>query len=307
MKYITAISAGDRGTKEDAKALLKSFNIETDQGSLVCAMGAWKWHGIFDTDDPRWKRLADWEKSNGHEPFIVHRIEYSDTDLRLSKFMEFDFDIESKGDIGPSEGTEYNFTTACPYCKSGAIVIPPFYIKASTLPRKRSFAASYQHISLVHGELLEELQARPGSQNWLVPMSDSKSGDSLPWAAILPTTTLPRMEKSTKGFFRDVATGKNRWGPCPQCDQDNWSTTMKEPFQPVYSRSKVREACKPFLYHDQEFPDAAATWERTFSGARPTGPDKVSTPLVFVNQEVYQILRKHAGKYLRATPATLVD
>lgn len=270
-------------------------------------MGTWKWFGTFDAADLRWKRLIDWQTSQGQEPFVVDRIEYSSTELNTSKFLQFYFNVELKGEIGPSQGTQYDLNGACPYCKSGATVIPPFYIKPNALPKKRIIAATFQNVSLVSGCLLDELQSRPSSPNWLVPVADSKTKTPLSWAAILPQAILPRMDKSTKGFYRDKDVWEKGWGVCPECEQDCCGSSHNEPFQPVYSRSQIQKACKPFLFFDQEFPDAAATWERTFPGARPTAPDKVSTPLVFVNQEVYQILRKHAGKYLRATPAILVD
>lgn len=307
MKIIKGIIVNKRGTVSEAEKTLRSLGIEPSVGRFLHVMGVWFWDTKFDESDNRWRLLVDWAKKNRATVSVGTHIEYSKQELEAAQLLHIRFEVDMKGDIGPSKGTKYDLTGACPYCNSGAAVVPPFCLEARALPKKRIIAESHQEVALISGVLLEELQDRPGSQSWLIPVADSKSAMSLAWAAILPRATLPRVEKATKGFFRYMKTGEHEWGPCPVCDQDNWSTTGDEPFQPVYSRSKVQEACNPFLFLDQDFPDAAATWERIYSGARPNGPDKVSTPFIFVNQKIYQILKRHAGKYLRAIPATLID
>lgn len=307
MRVIKGISVNKRGTQEEAERVLRFLDIDPSRGKFVHAMGVWFWNATFEISDVRWRLLSTWASNNNAGILISTRIEYSDNEIMDSELLEVIFDVDPRGDIGTSQGTKYDLGGACPYCNSGANVVIPFCIDSGVLPRKRIIAKTHREILMVSGVLLEELSVRPNSNKWLIPAADSKSGKLLPWAAILPRATLPPMESATTGFFRDVSTGPNAWGPCPRCQQDNWTATMKEPFQPVYSRSKIADACKQYLLFDQDFPDAAASWERVYSGARPDGPDNISTPLIFVNQEVYQILCRHIRKYLRVIPAKIVD
>lgn len=308
MRHIRNVGTGGVGHEADARAVLRALGIDPSEGNLLCVMGNWRWSGDFDVDDPRWRRLVEWERKQiGREPWVVHRIEYSSAELAAAEMLEIGLKTEPRGDIGPSQGTRYDLSEACPACHSGATVIPPFYIEARVLPKKRCVAATHQNVKLVSGALLDELASRHHSSAWLVPVADSRGRKPVPWAAILPRVTLPRLERSSKGFLRDTNVGPKSWGPCPKCERDMWHTTSKEAFEPVLSRRKIAEACGAFMVPGQMYPDVAASWERAWAGVRPNGLDNVSVPFIFVNQAVYQILCKHAKKYLRATPVTMVE
>ena len=308
MRHIRSVAVSDRGGEAEALAVLAKFGVSPAEGRLLVVMGTWRWSGEFEVSDLRWRQLVDWErKRRGSEPWVVHRIEYSESDLANAEILEVAFAVEPRGDIGPSQGTQYDLTDACAACHSGAFAIPPFFLPAQALPKKRSLATAHQGVLLVSGALLDELAARPSSSMWLVSVADSKGRKPVPWAAILPRVTLPRLERSSKGFLRDTDVGPKSWGPCPKCERDMWHTTSKEAFEPVLSRRKIAEACGAFMVPGQMYPDVAASWERAWAGVRPNGLDNVSVPFIFVNQAVYQILCKHAKKYLRATPVTMVE
>lgn len=304
-------------SRELVDQVLSSAGVDPSEGDRIDGLGAYQWYGKFEVGDPRWRVLQANARAKGSKRGVVGRTEYTEDEICAAEmvFLETTPDLTSRGDTGPDDGNEYDYSGACPICLSGAKLIPPFRVSARDLPKRRLIAETYMREYLVSGELAAGLLAIPGTEGWLVPVEDRRSRQPLPWLAIQPAVTMPRLHASTRSFEQSM--GKNP--SCRRCGRDHWGGSTHhvdkegveiiDPTVLVYSRKEMTGACGEWIQPGESVPDAAGTWELHGVGARPEFSTKrrVAQPYILVSQRVARVLRKHVGKWLNLLPVFFID
>lgn len=303
-------------SKEAVDEVLSSAGVNPSEGSRIDGLGAFQWHGTFGIDDPRWRVLSAKARAAGDDRPVVGRSEYTDGEIRAAELVLLETKPESvsRGDTGPDDGNEYDYSEACPVCLSGAKLISPFRISARDLPKRRLIAETFRREYLVSGQLAVELQKIPEAERWLVQVEDKKSRQPLSWLAIQPGAMLPRLHPSTQSF--EQSTG--RVSSCRRCQRDGWGGRTRhvdtegveiiDPTMLIFSRKEMMRACGNWIRGGESVPDAAGTWElHGVGGARADGRRIVPQPYILVSQRVASLLREHVGKWLNLLPVFLID
>jgi hypothetical protein len=299
-------------TYEDAYRDLAKFQIAGDEGKLTPMMGLVVLQVDFPETDSRWWRWLDQFRIEGRElPLLIETIEYTKAELAAASLLRIPPPPRTRGEIGVAAGTRYDLSQACPHCWSGGRPLAPLRISRKEVPVRQVWSVTRPLHVLATGEFLTALQAIPRSGSWLKPVVEAKTGEPLPWMAIVPDVTLPKTLPSNSGYGRDTIVTQYS-GPCPQCDRDCWGGAKHDPdllpwTTPHYSLAHLRQS----LGYDPEepsrgYPDVANVWECWGDSRRPDGHQQVPSCDLVVNQRTYQVLRKYLPCAKRATPVELV-
>lgn len=301
MRRMKGIWINGYKNKDKLLKYLESTGIEIESGELKQVVGEYSWMGLVPLDSPVLKKI--------HKTDIFSdRIEYTNEDVLAAEmlFMEMP-NVMAKGDTGPDDGNDYDYSDACPLCLSGARLIPPFRIRERHLPKKRPVAETHMGEFLVAGDLANDLSCLQGSSNWLVNVEESTSGSMLAWKYIYPKIILPKFDSSTLGISQFVSINDPS-AACSMCKRDCYSITYDVAFQPVYRREGVVKSCLGMVSDRRHLPDVAGTYELAGLGTRPIGSRRqIAQPMIMISQRVAQIMMKHASKWIRLTPVVLLD
>jgi hypothetical protein len=301
-------SAG--GYRDESQLLndLRSAGVDSASGELSELMGTHRWTGEFEAADDRWVKLKERAETRGRRPLVIERIDYTEEEVAAADLLDLQMPpVMAKGETGPDDGNEYEFSQACPLCLSGAKLIPPFRILHQDLPRRRPVAKTHLEEYLVADGLAAALNALPGSERWLIPVEDAKTRERLSWFAIVPSTVMPPLHPSTRGLKHETTLGPPS-DTCPRCRRDCHGPRLDEALQMVYSRSEIARACHPWLKPGESLPDVAGTWELMGPGTRsvPGSKRQVATPYTILSQRVGRVFLEHAAKWVRLVPVALM-
>ncbi len=206
------------------------------------------------SDDPRLERLvAALDELPFDPPWSCRReIEYDRADLEAAEYLVVWVTRAEKGNTGLKHGTEYDLSTGCLECGTGARQVSSLRINASALPKKGQVTHTYSHEVLVHETLATELKIDLRSDRGLRQVEDHRTREKLPWWQILPDTYMPPLAPQTKGM-----TG---WGlraegeGCGYCRRDGFGGGGFEPFEPVYRMTESERAGLPdFVFTHEHY------------------------------------------------------
>lgn len=228
----------------------------------------------FPATDPRLERLRDLLAGAGVD--WDERLErtYTDRELRRSPLLVMTPRVE-KGFGGPTHGTEYDLSDACPRCGTGARQTSPLIVDGLEVSSRQSLIQTLDREFLLAPELADRLRERGISGASLLGVKSARHGFTLPWTQLLPTFEMPPMHPSSTGIERER--------PCPQCMRDGYFHDANHPLELAYTQSSLGS-----------LPDVVHTFERFGnSGLRePFCESHFASPLILISPDLYEIFRK---------------
>jgi hypothetical protein len=242
--------------------------------------------------DPRLDRLTEFLDREGIDWHVSRYAEYTSEELQQSELLELGVARGDRGEIGPKYGTEYDMSTGCPACGTGAVQISPPRLSRSKLPTKGRMASTFGGGYLIEHTLAIDLSILLRSTEDLRQVEDRRTLEKLPWWQIHPRYTMPRMHESTSG----ITTDKDQ---CKVCRREGYFNVREWPLEPVYRRSELPDT----------LPDLANSWE-CFGHTSVKIKDNYqlfATPSVFVSNRVMRFLQERKVKEARFYPIRLVD
>lgn len=247
------------------------------------------------TTDPRLDGLiAALNKLPFDPPWSLRiEVEYDRSDLESCEFVALDVNRAPKGDTGLAYGTEYDLSTGCPECGTGARQISALRINASALPKKARIMRTYNSDILIDHELANDLMIELRSDRGLRQVEDRRSHKPLPWWQILPDTYMPPVDPST---------GLRTEDQCPRCHRNGfYGREDQRPIEYTYRMSKRDRST---------LPDFVYTWEHGgFSSLKPR-PGYVASLAqadVLISNRVMRILWARNIRGLELTPVRFVE
>lgn len=186
---------------------------------------------------------------------------------------------------GPSEGTEYDVSHACPRCGVGARQDGPLKLKGYEIRSPKG-----KLIPTAHGEWLfaEEVADRLSAFSGLELRQaiDVISGKPLPWFQALADYELPPKAPAT--------TGIKGFG-CPRCGRGGHFHDGHVPPLFVYDRSALNLSDVPDMSHTFEHFRWGTITERLW----------LAQPHLIIKPEVVTALREAKVRHLRFYPVTI--
>lgn len=192
-------------------------------------------------------------------------------------------------DGGPTRGTQYDLSAACPRCGTGATQTSPLIIRAGKLPKAedRHVCNTLDDDILVSGELADALRRRGISGLNLREVRSSPQREPLGWWQILPDYEMPPLAPETQGIVRE--------GPCPACDRDGYFHEADIPIEMMCRREDVDIG---------SLPDCVRTYER-FGNSRlktPFAQSRFAAPLLLFKPVVCELFHAMGVKGVRFVP-----
>lgn len=209
------------------------------------------------TNDPRLEKLvAELDKLPLDPPWHYRvEVEYERSDLESCEFVSLHIDRAAKGDTGPMYDTEYDLSTACPECGTGARQVSPLRISASALPKKARAMRTHHGEILIGHDLATDLMVALGSERGLRRAEERRIRTDLPWWQVLPETYMPPAE---------LATGHRVVNEqCPRCKRDGFGFGEEQrPLEFTYRMSENdRRALPDFVYTWEHFGTSRIKWK----------------------------------------------
>ncbi len=249
----------------------------------------------LDSGDPRLQQLRHGLKELEKSGFIWSERQdevYSDQELVTFPAIWLSVNRAPQGNGGPTYGTTYDLSKACPVCGTGAVQTSPLVLKASELkvPKSRDVFETLDGEIMISPRVAEAFKKASVSGVDLRLAVSHRDRSRLPWFQILPTHGMPRMAETSAGIEREK--------PCPRCGRDGY-------FGSAYLPMRIRyRACEVTL---DKVPDFARTWECFGNSAlrEPFHESGFATPLLVVKPKVFRLLRELKVRGLRFLPVEI--
>lgn len=216
---------------------------------------------------------------------------YTTAELRAVPFLRLIIRTAEKGRGGPTYGTQYDLSQACPQCGTGAIQTSPLILDPAEIPKGGAIFQTFQHEVLVSPALAQTLRETEVTGLTLDEVR-AKSGATLPWVQLLSTTELPPMAPATEGILRER--------PCPNCGRDGHFDNAKEPLQIFYPASQVTPHSLPDVVHTYECFGLSRLRE-------PFEQSRFANPLLLVKPKVYDVFKRQKVRGLEFHPVRTID
>ena len=234
----------------------------------------------------------------GNDDCSVRReLLYSDDELRSLPFLRLSVTRAPKGFGGPWYGTQYDLSSACSLCGTGAVQISPLVLKRSEIqvPKSRRVVQTLDWELLVSVEFGAAVRKSGVTGLELRSVIASTDKMPLPWLQLIAGYTMPPMAAATGGIVLS-----DKLPPCPVCRRDGRYHMGSEPEQLKYRSEDVDV---------EALPDAVTTWECFGrSGLRePFEKSHFATPLLLVKPRVFEIFREHKVREVQFLPVEIVE
>jgi hypothetical protein len=220
------------------------------------------------------------------------RRERSDSaeDLRHVPLLWLRVTVNPNGNGGPTYGTEYDLSSACPVCGTGARQTSPLIVEAEDLPEKAKVAATLDGEVLFHESLAGDLIDRGFAEDAFGLVLARETNKALPWRQLRALGELPAMSRKTKGIIRE--------GGCSKCRRDGYFHDNENPIEIRYDISQQALG---------DLPPVLATWE-CFGQSTLRSPFEKShfaQPLFMIKPKMYELLQGQKIRGLDYTPIEL--
>ena len=299
MKKTVAVSFNEGRKKYDSVlSLLRRVGCEeglTGKDHVLCGL----YHWTFDESDERWAQLRTALTEAGISWQERWNAVYSEDELLSADFLTLLMDRKPIESGGAEFGTTYDDSAGCPRCGTGARQTSALMIRPSELPRRGHLCSTCEGYVLAGQKLADAMRTAGMSGAELRQAQAYPSGEPLPWWQIIPTHTLPKMSRHTRGIVRDTDAG---WG-CPACQRDMFAGTTREPAEIVYDRCEV---------DTRGLPDVVQTWECFGRSVLKDDPERqlvrgFAQPLIMVRPSVMRLLRRMRVCAASFEPVRFVD
>jgi hypothetical protein len=223
------------------------------------------------------------------EPTFRKEYVYTRKEVLSAPLLWVWIQTSEKGYGGPTYGTEYDLSTACPQCGAGATQTSPLFLKRSKIPSKGDIFQTLDHERLVSPELSQALVRAHSSGLELRPVLSHLNGESLPWLQIIATSELPPMSHLTRGIVRSR--------PCPECTRDGH-----------YHDPPVEIAYDAGSFDLSALPDFNFTYE-LFGNSRlrePFNESHFASPGLIIKPKVFEVFEKCRVRRVEFVPVRVV-
>jgi hypothetical protein len=279
-----------------AKELLSALKRDD---LVVLGKSAFGWRLIFEDGDPKLpfvrERLKDLEAKADFAWTEDSEAIYTKEEIRAAPLLHLKFGRPYRGDGGPTHGTEYDLSNACPRCGCGAVQTSPLFLKYSQFPKKGLRFGTDEGDQLVSKEVRAAF-AGFKFEGWELRQAVALKKGPMPWFQIIAPHFLPPVSRATKGVVRD---SHPRSQPCPVCHRDAFFVDPKIPMQFVYDLMELNVESIPLVMR---------TWEAF--GIRPPPADDPSkcdygTHKFIVKLRFYEVFEKLEVKGVSFTPVNI--
>jgi hypothetical protein len=264
------LAAAGRQDSEDPKFPLYSFDFDAQAPQLDELRSALA------------ERRIDWDEH------VDYR--FSDREIEEATLVYPELRRAGQGMGGPSYGTRFDLSSACPTCGTGARQLGPLKLKGYEIRAKGGAVPTLDHDWL----FAEPVAARLGSFTGieLRQVEDVVSGERLPWFQALAEHELPPMHSETTGLVREA--------PCTKCGRDGYFHTAKEPLLIVYDGATVDPG---------RIPDVSCTFEHFGNSVlrEPIDESHFGWALFVIKPAVAKALRDAKVRQLRFYPVSLLE
>jgi len=236
--------------------------------------------------DTALSRLRETLRASGIEWSERRENVYGEDELRRAPLLLFLPDARERGRGGPTCGTEFDLSTACRCCGTGAQQVSPLRLDASNIPKKGTLLLTLDHETAFSTAVAQRLLDSDVSGLELRQIEACKTGERLPWFQMLADVELPPMTSSTSGLVRS--------NPCHCCARDGYFDSGAEPLEPVYS---ARELVP------EELPDVVHTYEHFGNSVLrdPISESHFAQPRFLIKPRIWEILKEE-----RVAPFTVI-
>jgi hypothetical protein len=216
---------------------------------------------------------------------------HASAELETADLLIFRVERSARAFGGPSYGTEYDLSTACPVCGAGAVQISPLVLNRTEIPRKGSVFQTLDGEYLVSPTLARVLGDELLSGLELRQAISHRDRSPLPWFQLIAQMELPPMAP-TSGVKRERA--------CPECDRDGYYQLLDDTKPIRYRRSAVTL---------ETLPDATHTYERFGNSVirRPFQDSHFGQPLLLMKPSIYRIFRELKVRAVRFDPVDFIE
>lgn len=247
----------------------------------------------FDSNDPRLERLREVLRNAAIEWRERREHTYTVSELRRATLLYMSVS-RSERDAGEHAYREqFDLSTACSECGTGAKQVAPLIVKSRALPKKGLVFATLNReylfaedvaISLLAARLtgLEMLQARSGKKK-------------IPWWQFMARYEMPPFAPETRGLERSVSDP-----PCARCNRDGYFYNNQEPIQLIYRRNQLGGDPLPDVAHTYECQGCSVLRE-------PFQESQFAKPMFLIGSRVFDILQRHKVKGLSFEPVAILE
>jgi rRNA maturation protein Nop10 len=253
------------------------------------------YNATFAADTPELARLRTALTEEGLTWLERREHLYTEAELWAAPLLELIVRVAEKGRGGPTYGTQYDLSQACPQCGTGAVQISPLVLAPVEIPKTGAIFQTF-HSEMLVAPMLAQALKEAGVTGLTLGEVRSKAGRPLPWVQLLSTTELPPMAPQTRGIIR--GTGPD--SPCPGCGRDGYFHTTKWPSEIAYATSQVTPDPLPDVVHTYE--RFGRSWLR-----EPFEQSRFAQPLLLVKPKVYDIFKRQKVRRVEFHPVRLVD
>lgn len=263
---------------------------------------------MFDGDDPRLERLRNFLRGAGITWTERCDAVYTEAELRAAPLLWLSVERNPIGMCAP-DGAEYDLSTGCAVCASGARQVGPLKLRRSELPRTGLICQTADHVYLVARPVADMLRKEGVSGLELREVVSQRDGQALGWFQLIALNRMPALSPRSEGVTRSKGPAVvRREDPPPtvlihqDCQRCGRLRGM-ELFDPVvlaYERHAIEAA---------SLADVACTWE--YFGDMIRGEDGrimvLATPLILVRPRVYELFRRLKVRHAIFQPVQIIE
>ena len=197
---------------------------------------------------------------------------YSEAELRGAPLLRLVIARSPRGMGGPQHGTEYDLSSACPSCGTGARQVSPLVLSMSGVSRRAPIFETPRGEILVGEDVKRTIEAIDPSGLELREAIGLR-GTGLRYFQLLAAHEMPPMKPSTEGLLRDE--------PCAGCSRNGYFGDLEHPMRIRYREEDL----------DATDSDAHFTYEWFgYSKLRtPFAESLLAYPLLLISSRMYEV------------------
>jgi hypothetical protein len=229
-------------------------------------------------------------ESEGYSYRRIRDRAYSRRELSAFPLLVLTVDAPPRGYGGATYGTEFDLSTACGNCGTGATQISPLLLRRSDLPCRGTIFQTLDREILLSTEVALDLAAANVTGLELREAVDESTREGLGWYQMLATTEMPP--------FLDESSGVHHSDGCETCSRDGFGRTPGQPAELVYDSAAAPSVTA-----------VCATWE--FFGRSvlrtPLPESTLARPLALVEPRVAEMLYRKRVRAARLYPVRIKE
>ena len=226
---------------------------------------------------------------NSDHAIIRRERVYAPEDRAAAELLLLTVRRAPKGMGGPTYGTRFDMSPACPRCGTGARQVSPLVLRPSDMNPSRHLMETLDREILVSPAVREVIVSTPLTGVEMRQCVSVRGEHPLPWFQLITEFELPPA---------DPASEIDRDRQCPACGRDGFFAGLGRPFELVYAAASISMA---------SIPDFSHTFERFGNSVirAPFAESHFAQPHAVVTQAAYQALSSLRIREVEFVPIVL--